>query len=172
MFRDYTKYEVYADGRIWSYTHNKFLKPSNNNTGNYQHVCLVDNNGKKHTTKLHKIVWIAVNGCEVPVGYEINHIDENKENNHISNLELVTRKENCNFGTRNERIAKARSKKVGAYNAEGELVMIFPSISEAGRQGYHNSAVSECCNCKFNREGNNKYKGYIWKFLNNESEAN
>jgi hypothetical protein len=35
---------------------------------------------------------------------EVNHKDENKNNNAINNLEWITHQENCNYGTRNERI--------------------------------------------------------------------
>lgn len=38
---------------------------------------------------------------------QINHKDENKANNCIDNLELMTNKENCSYGTRNARISKA-----------------------------------------------------------------
>ena len=51
-FRDYSNYEVYEDGRIWSYLRNKFLKPQTVK-GGYQQVCLTDNEGKrKNTTRL------------------------------------------------------------------------------------------------------------------------
>jgi hypothetical protein len=34
---------------------------------------------------LHRYVWIKYNG-EIPKGYSVHHIDENKENNDIMNL--------------------------------------------------------------------------------------
>lgn len=43
--------------------------------------------------KVHRIVWMLFNG-PIPEGMEINHIDMNKSNNNISNLELVTHKRN------------------------------------------------------------------------------
>lgn len=43
----------------------------------------------------------------IPQGMQINHKDEDKTNNSIDNLELMTNKENSSYGTRNERISKA-----------------------------------------------------------------
>lgn len=42
--------------------------------------------------RLHRVVYEYYNG-EIPKGYEIHHIDQNKENNDISNLKLVSKKE-------------------------------------------------------------------------------
>lgn len=41
----------------------------------------------------HRVVWVWVNG-PIPENMEINHIDYNRGNNHIENLELVTHSEN------------------------------------------------------------------------------
>lgn len=172
MYKNYSRYEVLADGRIWSKHSNKFLKP-NTVRGGYQQVDLRDNEGKRHTQYVHIIVYCAVNGLwEIPEGMQINHKNESKTSNEISNLELVTAKQNVNYGTRNERAAKALtnhpdlSKRVAAYNAEGELIMVFPSTMEAQRNGYQHSAVSTCCrNCYL---GGNKYKGLFWRYLDDE----
>ena len=43
----------------------------------------------------HRLVWETFNG-EIPDGFEIDHIDTNKENNDLKNLRLVTKKENMN----------------------------------------------------------------------------
>lgn len=42
---------------------------------------------------VHRVVWEAYNGI-IPKNYEIDHIDNNKSNNSLDNLRLVTRKEN------------------------------------------------------------------------------
>ena len=159
MFRNFTKYEIYEDGRIWSYKRNKFLKPSTNNLG-YQVVALSDNEGKIKTYNVHRVVYEAVTGRPIPPGYEINHRSEVKTENMITNLELLTHKDNVNWGTRTERC----SKQVGAFK-NNELVLVFPSTREAGRQGFNSGNVSKCCRNCYMREGNNVYKGFVWKYI-------
>ena len=52
------------------------------------------------TYYVHKYVWEEANG-PTPVGYEVDHIDRDKTNNHLSNLRLATVSENrCNTGLR------------------------------------------------------------------------
>lgn len=155
---NFEKYEVYEDGRIWSYSHKKWLKPKTEKNG-YQRVCLYDNEGKKKLYLVHRVVYEAVTGESIPEGYEINHISEAKDENFFANLQLISHKENCNFGTRNERVSKALSKQVGAFK-DGKLVMTFPSTQECGRQGFERSAVTRCCNGKLPH-----YKGYTWKYI-------
>lgn len=60
---------------------------------------------KKHM-KVHRLVYMAHVGV-IPNGLQVNHKDENKTNNCIDNLELMTNKENCSYGTRNARISKS-----------------------------------------------------------------
>ena len=173
-FRDFEKYEIYPDGRIWSYSRNKFLKPQTNKNG-YQEIFLSDNEGNAKWYYVHRIVYESVTGEPIPEGYEINHIDERKDNNIVSNLELVTHKYNCNFGTRNERVGKANtnnpklsksltnnpniSKAVGAFK-NNELVMTFPSTMEARRNGFNQGNVAACC-----RGERKTHKGFQWRYI-------
>jgi hypothetical protein len=54
-------------------------------------------NGIKKWFQLHRLVYQAHNG-KIPEGLHIDHIDNNKTNNDISNLRLATRSENsCNI---------------------------------------------------------------------------
>ena len=159
-FRNYDNYEIYSDGRIYSYKYKKFLKPGTNKDG-YQQVGLFDNEGKRKMYFVHRIVWEAVTGEPIPEGYEINHRNEIKtDNRFFENLELVSHKENVNYGSRNSRMAKSKSKQVGAFNKNGELVMTFPSTAECGRQGFCQGAVSNCCRGKLKT-----HKGFEWRYI-------
>lgn len=62
----------------------------------YYEVCLshiVDGVTKKTYKRLHRLIWETFNG-EIPKGLTIDHIDNNKENNSLSNLQLMTRSDN------------------------------------------------------------------------------
>ena len=162
-FREYNNYDVFEDGRIWSYKYKKFLKPKTLPSG-YQQVKLYDNEGNAKMYLVHRVVWESVTRATIPEGMQINHISEVKNENFFENLELVSPKQNLNFGTRNERARKTLtngklSKKVGAFK-DGKLVLSFPSIREAQRQGFDKSSVSSCCNGKLKT-----HKGFEWKYL-------
>lgn len=50
--------------------------------------------GRRVQVKLHRVVWIAMNGS-IPVGLMPDHINRNKSDNRIANLRLVSNKENA-----------------------------------------------------------------------------
>jgi len=50
--------------------------------------------------------------CEIPKGLVVNHIDFNRSNNHVSNLEIVTYAQNNRHGRTNK---KSTSKYIGVY---------------------------------------------------------
>ena len=163
-FRNYDNYEIFPNGMIWSYKYKKFLKPWTKKDG-YKQVALYDDEGNKKYYYVHRIVYESVTGKPIPECYEINHISEAKDENFFANIQLVTHKQNCNFGTRNTRMSKAKingktSKPVGAFNKNGELVLSFPSIMEAQRNGFNIGNISECCNGK-----RKTHKGFEWRYI-------
>ena len=69
----------------------RLIKQQKTNKG-YLRVSL-SKNGKKFTTGVHRLVLISFKGFDENKQH-VNHIDGNKENNHLFNLEWVTNQEN------------------------------------------------------------------------------
>lgn len=155
-------YKVSNLGRILSlnYHHTgraELMTPFENEKGYLQ--VILWKNGEYKTCRVHRL--IAETFLKNPENKpQVNHKDEDKTNNFVflnkdgsvnkekSNLEWSTPKENCNHGTRNERIAKAKSKKVLQLSLTGDLIREWPSASEVGRNGFNSSHVTECCQGK------------------------
>lgn len=97
---DYTFYE---NKNIWSKTKKRFLKGYINPKG-YVQVWLKCTDGKIREFLWHRVIWFVFNG-KIPQDMQVNHINEDKTDNRLCNLNLMTPKENTNHGTRNQRIA-------------------------------------------------------------------
>lgn len=135
-------YQVSNFGRVKSFKRKgnnkeRILTASNNNTKKYWKVQLSKKDKIKHFS-VHKLVALAFipNPENLPC---VNHKDENKDNNHVSNLEWCTYQYNTNYGTRNER---ARNKMINGklakpilqFSLKGEFIKEWESISEIQRQ--------------------------------------
>jgi hypothetical protein len=90
------KYQISNYGNVKSFVHKnpKILKCSVGNNGYL--TTSIKFNGVYKTVSIHKLVAIAFLN-HVPDGYNmvVNHIDNDKLNNHFSNLELVTPRYNA-----------------------------------------------------------------------------
>lgn len=102
-------YGVTMSGRVWSYKTKKFLKPYNKDK-EYLYVDLCKD-GKRKTFLLHRLIaeTYLPNPDNQP---QVGHIDENPRNNCWDNLYWTNARNNCNYGSRNEKISKA----LKAYN--------------------------------------------------------
>ena len=89
-------------------------------------------NSKYKTYYVHRLIWEAFNG-PIPKGLQINHKDENKLNNCLSNLEMVTPQYNNTYGTAIKRRVEKNSKPVCQLR-NNEVIKDYPSASEASRQ--------------------------------------
>ena len=156
----YSNYEIDVEqGTVYSYKSNRYIGSVDKNKG-YIHIDLIDDNGEKHKWLMHRFIWTCVYG-EIPEGMTVNHINEDKSVNGISNLNLMTVAEQNVWGTRLERYTTSMSKPVGAY-LNDKLVMTFTSTQEAQRNGFSSGSISSCCNGKVK-----EHKGYVWKYLDN-----
>ena len=88
---DYPNYSISTDGRVFSHKTKQFLKHSPGR-GGYMAVRLVNSSGHR-AWRVHRLVGRAFIPNLENKPY-INHIDCNPSNNHVSNLEWCTPKEN------------------------------------------------------------------------------
>lgn len=166
--KDYEElYKISNDGRIKSF-HNgrERIMKLNPHTKGYLKVQL-SFNGTIKAKYIHRLVAQAF--IPNPNNYpQVNHKDENKSNNCVSNLEWCDNQYNINHATANQRRIKSltnnkyTSKKVFQYTLEGQLIKIWCSVGECQRHGYNRGAVADRCRKK-NIE-DKQYKGFIWRY--------
>ena len=100
-------YQISNYGRVYS-VKRKIVRKQKLVKG-YLVVGLNKNNVAK-TLSVHRLVAMHfINNEESKE--EVNHIDEVKTNNHVSNLMWCTPKENSNWGSRRERLSKANKRR-------------------------------------------------------------
>lgn len=151
-------YQISNIGNVRTLIKNKKLKI--NETGEYDYVIFYKN-GTRKCQKIHRLV--AENFIENPYNLEcVNHKDENKKNNSVNNLEWCTKKYNCNYGKRNQKMSKNKSKyKIIQKDKEGRIIKIWSNIWDLEHNTSFNKWVIRQC-CK------NKCKsvyGYCWEYL-------
>lgn len=92
-----SNYEVSNEGRVRNISSGRILRPRVAGKG-YRKVTLCDESGH-HDKYIHRLVVDAFDGG-LQDDDEVNHLDGNKSNNHISNLERCTRIENVQHAIR------------------------------------------------------------------------
>lgn len=127
----------------------KILRPGLANTGYLQVQLFKEGKGKMML--VHRLVANAF--IPNPNSFEtVNHRDEVKTNNAVSNLEWMTQVDNNIYS--NALQVKMFDK------SSGELLATFPSAMEAGRvMGIAHQSICICCNGKLKSSG-----GYVWKY--------
>ena len=152
----------------------RMLSPGHNRLNGYPQVGL-RKNGVLKKKYIHRLV--AETFLPNPNGLpQVNHRDEVKDNNNVGNLEWCDSNYNINYGTRTERTAQTRSKKVRATNIKTNEVVKFNSTHDAGRKGYDQGNVAKACKGVYKaRTGKlvggdgRTYRGYKWYY---EAEEN
>ena len=141
-------YDASNYGRIRSMWHGKVRILKTQKVKGYLRVQLWKD-GKYKWFSVHRLVYESFNGT-IPEGMEVNHINEDKEDNRYpENLNLLSHKANNNWGTHYQRSADKQSQAVLQLTYPGlQFICEWPSTQEAGRNGFSQGCISECCNGK------------------------
>lgn len=164
-------YQVSSYGRIKSLPrgkHNPRWKNQNairkQSIKKHYYQVNLSKDGKIQWRAVHRLVALAFlpNPNNLP---QVNHKDENKANNHVSNLEWCDAVHNMNHGTVRQRMSHTKLTKDYKTKVlqvkDGKTIAIYNSANDASRKtGISLSAICKVC------QGQPKYKtagGYKWK---------
>lgn len=176
------KYQVSNTGKVRSLNYHK-----SGNSREMTHgfsskgypVVALRKDGKSTTIAVHRLVAMAFisNPMNLP---QVNHIDEDKTNNNVDNLEWCTAYHNVHHGTRGMRAQSARNviqcayseRKIEQRTKDGALIATFDSIKHASEvTGVYHTTISRACARAVVREKNgtvHRYGyagGFIWNYI-------
>ena len=177
-------YSIDKEGKVFSRYMNRNLSYMPNNIGYIQYFLKKYKNAGRWY-KAHQLV-MATFGPPQPTKYhEINHIDHNKQNNNIDNLEWVTHKENIqkarNYKTwksgrapgfklseeTKDKMREAKNKPVNVYNEDNALIFKGNSIQHISNElEIYREAIYR------HLQRGTYYKGLRFEYLNKEHYNN
>ena len=151
-------YYVSYDGRIFS-LRNKAGKVSMEyrhelkqyeKTGGYLNVALTTKHNKVNYIRVNRLVAKAFVKGETSKRRYVNHIDEDRKNNHADNLNWATPRENNNW---------SMAKEIFVYDLKGNYIKTYQSGYEAKQDGFNRSHVHNVC-----RGIERQHKGFLFSY--------
>ena len=165
------EYKISSNGDIIYKKNNKNINTRISKDG-YIRVTLYYQN-KSYIKSVHRLTAETfIERKPIINNLEVNHIDGNKLNNNINNLEWVTHKENIMHAWKNKLFEPVReaSKRYGKNNPNAKRVYqikdkkvigVYDTIKEASIKTKTNKTdIGKCCNKK-----RNKANGFEWSFI-------
>lgn len=124
----------------------------------YNYISLCKNNkSKKYRT--HRLIAKAFIPNPKKYPY-VNHIDGNKSNNNVTNLEWCTSQQNTIHAYKT---GLMKTKKINQYDLNGNFIKTWNSIISASKELNINvKAIQSCCMQRTKTSG-----GYIWRYADN-----
>jgi len=152
-------YKISNSGKIKSYPRNgtvkkeRIIKPC---FDKYGYLQIVLKNKTSKCFRVHRLIALAfipnINNLET-----INHIDGNKLNNTIDNLEWNSIEQNNNHAYK---IGLNKRKSIIQFDLNGNLIKKWNSSREIERAlGFLHSNILECCKGRYNQ-----MNGFKWRF--------
>ena len=153
-------YYVTYDGRVfsqrntWGMVSKKYRHELRQyeKTGGYLNVALTTKHNKTAYVRVNRLVAKAFVEGETSKRKYVNHMDEDRKNNHADNLEWVTPRENNNW---------SMAKIIYMYDLEGNYIKMYDSSYQAKLDGFNRSHVANVC-----RGIERQHKGYLFSYKN------
>lgn len=149
-------YEISNLGRVKSFKYGKERIMKTPVSDNGYEILILCKNGVHYKKSVHRLVANAF----VPnpeFKREVNHIDGNKRNNSVTNLEWVTPSENQ---IHSRKTGLSPTKPIDMLSLDGSFLKTFFSTMEAQRQtGINSGHINSCCTGKRKTAG-----GYKWQY--------
>ena len=146
------QYAISTKGRVRNIRTGRILKYGIDGHG-YPFVVLYKANSKPKQIKIHKLVAESFidNPNKLP---QVDHIDEVKTNNDVSNLRWVSASENIRHSSHKQ------SCKIKQLTLDGELVKVWESSKQIEKEtGYSHGNILKCCRGKYKQA-----YGYHWEY--------
>jgi hypothetical protein len=164
VIKEFPQYLASSLGNIKHIETNK-LRTLKANNGGYITIGINNNDNIRKQVKVHRLIADTFLD-NVENKETVNHINHNKLDNRVKNLEWATTKEQNNHKSHNQ-INSNNSKKVLQYDLDGNFIKEYNSIKEIGRIFNKNPGdISKICN---NLKGFKTFEGYTWKFKDEDN---
>ncbi len=152
---NYSNYMVSKNGEIYS-NHIKRLCRNTVLPNGYHKIKLKSDNNTYKDLYIHVIVAMTyLNYVPSDNKIVVNHIDTNKGNNSLDNLEIITQKENMNHSIKMNYDKIFRRP---VYYIDDGKVIEYESAKDASKQtGIDNSSILKSCKSKYKKAGNIKW---------------
>lgn len=150
--------------------------------GDYLRLPLTDQKGEHRTFLVHRLVATAFIGG-IPLGWQVHHIDGNKQNNCVSNLQIVCPNEHSiETKASNPQIADGmknynryvKPREIRQYTVDGTLIASYPNAKEASvlTGVCQRNILQVASQTPYNSRGKTRKQagGYVWKFAKEGDE--
>ena len=157
IHHSYIEYAANRQGDVFLIPSSKILPGRDHNDGYRQVNVCIPGDGYFRSVLVHRFVYECYYGA-IPKGMVVSHINENKKDNRLCNLKLITLRERCiksnSFkNVRRIKVTNLRTRDISYYN----------SMSEAAKQlNISVGMISMCCrgirNCGTSKNDRSQYK--------------
>lgn len=178
-------YQVSDHGRIKSFRKHKegYVLSTKNQKGDYLRICLFNKDNERWSTSIHRLVAKTFVG-HIPTGWDVHHIDGNRQNNSATNLAIIPPNEHYTETLQmGQRITKGmvhynrfvRPREIKQLTDDGVCIATYPNAKEAGlATGICSRNILQVASkTAFGINGRTRKQagGYVWKFASEGADA-